>query len=125
MQTVLTVVHLLLALSLIGLILLQHGKGADAGAAFGSGASATVFGSRGSANFLSRTTAALAVAFFVTSLTMGYFAMRTAEDQGLMTQPVPAEPAAPAPGSDDTPAPRLDTEVPAAAPPADIPQVPE
>jgi len=64
MQTILTVFHLFLAIGLIGLILIQHGRGADAGAAFGSGASATVFGARGSGSFLSRTTAILAIAFF-------------------------------------------------------------
>ena len=57
----------------IGLVLIQHGKGADAGAAFGSGASGTVFGSRGSANFLSRTTAWLAAVFFALSLVLAYF----------------------------------------------------
>lgn len=75
MQTILTVVHLFLAIGLVGLILMQHGKGADAGAAFGSGASGTVFGARGAANFLSRTTAVLAILFFVTSVALGWFAM--------------------------------------------------
>jgi preprotein translocase subunit SecG len=124
MQTVLTVIHLLLALALIGLVLLQHGKGADAGAAFGSGASATVFGARGSANFLSRATAILAVAFFATSLTLAYFAMRTAEDEGLMATPVPVAPVAPVPQLSDTPAPPVDA-APAPAPAADLPQAPE
>ena len=90
LQTVLTVVHLLLALGLIGLVLLQHGKGADAGAAFGSGASATVFGSRGSANFLSRTTGVLAAAFFATSLALAYFAMNVGTDEVLSLEPGPA-----------------------------------
>lgn len=67
------VIHVLVALALIGLVLLQHGKGADAGAAFGSGASATVFGSRGAGSFLSRTTAILATIFFGTSLVLAYF----------------------------------------------------
>jgi preprotein translocase subunit SecG len=64
MQMILTVVQLLLSLGLIGLVLIQHGRGADAGAAFGSGASSTVFGSRGSGSFLSRATAVLATLFF-------------------------------------------------------------
>ncbi len=64
MQTILVVFHLFLAIGLIGLVLMQHGKGADAGAAFGSGASATVFGAQGSASFLSRATALLARAVF-------------------------------------------------------------
>lgn len=84
MQTILTVVHLLLAVGLIGLILLQHGKGADAGAAFGSGASATVFGARGSGSFLTRTTAVLATLFFLTSIALAYYATKVGEPQGLM-----------------------------------------
>ena len=84
MQTILTVVHLFLALGLIGLVLIQHGKGADMGAAFGSGASATVFGARGSGNFLSRTTAILAALFFVTSMILAYYASQVGEPVGLM-----------------------------------------
>lgn len=84
METILTVVHLFLAIGLVGLVLIQHGKGADAGAAFGSGASATVFGSQGSANFLSRATAVLATLFFITSLWLAYYAMQTTEQAGLM-----------------------------------------
>lgn len=72
MYTFLVIVQVLAAVSLIGLILLQQGKGADAGAAFGSGASGTVFGSRGSANFLSRSTAWLATVFFGVSLALAY-----------------------------------------------------
>jgi len=84
METILTVVHLFLAIGLVGLVLIQHGKGADAGAAFGSGASATVFGSQGSANFLSRATAVMATLFFITSLWLAYYAMQTTEQAGLM-----------------------------------------
>lgn len=84
MQTILIVVHLFIALGLIGLVLIQHGKGADAGAAFGSGASATVFGASGSANFLSRTTGILAAAFFITSLGMAWYSMQTPEKKSLM-----------------------------------------
>jgi preprotein translocase subunit SecG len=86
MQTILTVVHLFLALGLIGLVLIQHGKGADMGAAFGSGASATVFGARGSGNFLSRTTGILAALFFVTSMVLAYYASQVSEPVGLMDQ---------------------------------------
>ncbi|GGI72838.1 preprotein translocase subunit SecG [Shewanella gelidii] len=71
MYQVLTVVYLLVALGLVGLILIQQGKGADMGASFGAGASGTLFGSSGSGNFLTRSTAVLAVAFFVLSLTIG------------------------------------------------------
>jgi preprotein translocase subunit SecG len=84
MQIALTVIHLFLAIGLIGLILIQHGRGADAGAAFGSGASATVFGARGSGSFLSRTTAILATLFFVTSVVMAYYAQRVEAPAGLM-----------------------------------------
>jgi preprotein translocase subunit SecG len=84
MQTILTVIHLFLAIGLIGLILIQHGRGADAGAAFGSGASATVFGARGSGSFLSRTTAILATLFFVTSVVMAYYAQKVEAPKGLM-----------------------------------------
>ncbi|MGB1581763.1 MAG: preprotein translocase subunit SecG [Nevskiales bacterium] len=72
MFSVLVVLQVIIAIALIGLVLIQHGKGADAGAAFGAGASGTVFGARGSANFLSRSTAALAAAFFITSLALAY-----------------------------------------------------
>jgi preprotein translocase subunit SecG len=84
MQTILTVFHIFLAVGLIGLILIQHGKGADMGAAFGSGASGTVFGAKGSASFLTRTTALLATLFFITSMVMAYFASQRNEQVGIM-----------------------------------------
>ncbi|WP_374665608.1 preprotein translocase subunit SecG [Ramlibacter sp.] len=71
--TLLLAVQILTALGMIGLILLQHGKGADMGAAFGSGSSGSLFGASGSANFLSRSTAALATVFFVSTLALAYF----------------------------------------------------
>lgn len=67
-------IHILVGASVIGLVLIQHGKGADMGAAFGSGASGSLFGASGSANFLSRATAVLAAAFFITSLSLSYIA---------------------------------------------------
>ena len=70
--TVILIVDVVVALFIIGLVLLQHGKGADVGAAFGSGASGSLFGASGSANFLSRTTAALAVVFFLTTFVLAY-----------------------------------------------------
>ena len=73
-QVIITAVHLLLSIGIIGLVLLQRGKGADAGAGFGSGASGTVFGARGSSTFFSKTTAILASCFFVTSLGLAYMA---------------------------------------------------
>src|SRR5580700_1443218 len=69
---IIVIVQVLSALTIIGLVLLQHGKGADMGAAFGSGASGSLFGATGSANFLSRTTAVLAAVFFVTTLALTY-----------------------------------------------------
>jgi len=72
LKTLIIVVQLLSALGVIGLVLLQHGKGADMGAAFGSGASGSLFGASGSANFLSRTTAVLATVFFVSTLGLTY-----------------------------------------------------
>ena len=72
LESFLLVIHLVVAVVVCGLVLLQHGKGADMGAAFGSGSSGSVFGSAGSANFLSRTTAALATVFFVSSLGLTY-----------------------------------------------------
>lgn len=86
LQTVVIVLHLLAALGVVALVLLQQGKGADAGASFGAGASATVFGSQGSATFLSRFTAILTAVFFVTSLGLAYFAKQQAvvlSDAGL------------------------------------------
>lgn len=76
METLVWIVHLIVAVTLIGLVLMQHGKGADIGAAFGGGSSGSLFGSSGSANFLSRTTAVLATVFFLTSLSLGYFALQ-------------------------------------------------
>jgi preprotein translocase subunit SecG len=101
-------IHVIAALGIVGLVLLQHGKGADMGAAFGSGASGSLFGASGSANFLSRFTAVLAVIFFVTSLSLTYIAThRTAgaTTGGVMdtvkTEPAPATPPAPAPKPND------------------------
>ncbi len=76
LNSILLVIQVLLSISLIVLILLQHGKGADAGAAFGSGASATIFGARGSGNFLSRTTTILAILFFIVCLSLAYLSSR-------------------------------------------------
>jgi preprotein translocase subunit SecG len=82
LHTAAIVFHVLFAAGIVGLVLLQRGKGADAGAGFGSGASGTVFGARGSASFLSRTTAVLAALFFVTSLTLAYLGSRQGADTG-------------------------------------------
>lgn len=97
MLTVLLAIHIIVAIVMVGFILIQHGKGADAGASFGSGAAGTVFGAAGSANFLTRTTAVLAAIFFMTSLALAYFAQKQAEDQlrldvSVTTSQAPAEP---------------------------------
>ena len=86
LQLILLVLQVFISVSLIGLILIQHGKGADAGAAFGSGASSTVFGSGGSSNFLTRSTAVLAIAFLGNSLFLAYLATTKVEQKSLMEQ---------------------------------------
>ena len=90
MQALALVVHVALAIGVIGLVLIQHGKGADAGAAFGSGASSTVFGSRGSASFLTRVTTGLAAAFFGTSLLLFYMAAHRDGGISSVTDSLPA-----------------------------------
>jgi preprotein translocase subunit SecG len=96
-HTLLLTVHIIAGVSVIGLVLLQHGKGADMGAAFGSGASGSLFGATGSANFLSRATAVLAAVFFLTSLGLSYIANSAPRASGSVmdSAPVPAVPAAP------------------------------
>ncbi len=84
METLVWVVHVVTAAVLIGLVLIQHGKGADMGAAFGSGSAGSLFGSSGSANFLSRSTAVAATIFFLTSLSLTYLNSRPAMEQGVM-----------------------------------------
>ena len=102
------VLQIVSALAMVGLILMQHGKGADMGAAFGSGSSGSLFGASGSANFLSRTTAVLATVFFVCTLALAYFgfSIRTAEpgsgsvlDRGAISTPAPVASAAAAAAS--------------------------
>jgi preprotein translocase subunit SecG len=119
MQTLFLVIHILITISLVTLILLQQGQGSAAGSGFGGGASSTVFGARGSATFLSRITAGLATGFFLTSLTLAYFATQVqgpasiVERSGLETIELPAE---------EEPA-----EEPANLPPTpeDVPRVPQ
>ena len=120
LQALLLVVQVICAIALIGFILIQHGKGADAGAAFGSGASATVFGAAGSGNFLTKTTTALAFVFLLNSLALAWMAKeRSVEARQLnvieplvMEQPVEEAEAVP-------------VETPAGAPESDIPLIPE
>jgi preprotein translocase subunit SecG len=120
METLVIVIHVLMGVAVCGIVLLQHGKGADMGAAFGSGSAGSLFGASGSANFLSRTTAVLATLFFATSLGLTYLGSNRTETKGVIdriedapaqkkgapaTVPVPAAPAsapaAPAAPADD------------------------
>ena len=121
MKELVLVIHVLAAVGLVALVLVQQSKGADIGAAFGSGASQTLFGARGSANFLTRLTALLATIFFVTSLTLAVFATRGGGPRSV-TDTVTSEPVAPA----SQPPPEKKTPPPAEkpTPPADVPAVP-
>ncbi len=114
MQTIALVIHVFLALGVIGLVLIQHGKGADAGAAFGSGggggASGTVFGSRGSGSFLTRMTTLFALAFFGTSILLFYLASQRNTTLGSVVDGVDI-PAVEAPAETDTPA--VESDLPA------------
>ena len=106
-------VQMLAALVMIGLILIQHGKGADMGAAFGSGGSGSLFGASGSANFMSRATAVLAALFFACTLALAYFGnARPASSGSLLDQPAAAIPAPAGSG----PAAAVNVPVPASAP---------
>ncbi|MGE5095236.1 MAG: preprotein translocase subunit SecG [Betaproteobacteria bacterium] len=112
MQTLVLLVHILAAAGIVVLVLLQHGKGADMGAAFGSGSAGSLFGSAGAANFLSRTTAVLAAIFFATSLGLTYFSAPSKSGGVTQQLDVPASkpeatPAAPAPSA---PAPKGDAD---------------
>ena len=104
LSTVLLVVMILSALTMVGLILIQHGKGADMGAAFGSGSAGSLFGSAGASNFLSKSTAVLAAAFFASSLALTYFSAPSRTGGVTESLAVPAGktdavPAAPAPSA--------------------------
>ena len=124
LETVVVVFHLLGAIGVVALVLLQQGKGADAGASFGSGASATVFGSQGSSTFLSRVTAILATAFFLTSLGLAFFAKEKADALTQVGLPDPAvlEVQQAKPAVEDVPV--LEEQKPADKA-VDVPQAPE
>ncbi|MCO1834414.1 preprotein translocase subunit SecG [Pseudomonas aeruginosa] len=126
LEKVVIVVHLLMALGLVGLILVQHGKGADAGVSFGAGASATVFGSQGSATFLSRITGILAAVFFLTSLGLAYFAKEKSDALQHIGLPDPAvleQKQEKAPAADDVPV--LQEQSKPAESAGDVPAAPE
>jgi preprotein translocase subunit SecG len=118
LQTIVLAAHVGIALLIIGLVLLQRGKGADAGTGFGAGASGTVFGARGSATFFSRMTGVLATLFFATSLGLAYLATQRTAPTSLLETAVPApEITAPAPATDVPPA----TDAPSVG---DVPSLP-
>ena len=128
LQTLLFVLQIIVAVSLIGFVLIQHGKGADTGAAFGSGASSTVFGSRGSGNFLTRTTTVLAVIFLGNSLFLSYLSSDMIRSKGSLLDTEPASVTQPQGGQfpmEGTTSPSPATTTTATAPqdkPADMPQ---
>ncbi|QKO22316.1 preprotein translocase subunit SecG [Rhodoferax sp. BAB1] len=118
--TIIITVQIVTAVAMIGLILVQHGKGADMGAAFGSGSSGSLFGASGSANFLSRTTAVLATVFFVSTLALAYFSnVRPASTGSVLEGSAVTAPAAP-----ETAAQIPGTTVPVDAAPASAPAAP-
>ena len=118
-ESLLLAAHVLVAAALIGFILLQHGKGADMGAAFGSGSSGSLFGAAGSANFLSRTTAILATVFFASSLALTYLASTRGAPKDLMQQGVTQKAPEPASKAAEVPQPAAAPSQPAAAPAGD------
>ncbi|WP_313082058.1 preprotein translocase subunit SecG [Pulveribacter sp.] len=118
-------VQILTALAMIGLILIQHGKGADMGAAFGSGGSGSLFGASGSANFLSRTTAVLATVFFVATLALAYLGnQRTPSVGSVLEGPAASVPASSAPAPAAEPAASAQVPAPAAEPASGAAQIP-
>ena len=116
METIVWAIHIIAALGVIGLVLLQHGKGADMGAAFGSGTSGSLFGVTGASNLLSRTTAILVAVFFSTSLGLAYFSGHRDHQSSVMNAVGnKAQQVAPLPSADKTkemPAPAKSKEVP-------------
>ena len=125
LTNVLIVLHVLIALAIIGLVLLQHGKGADMGSGFGGGASGSLFGATGSANFLSRATAVLAAIFFTLSLALAYVATRRPAEEGggvidVIRKQQPAE--KPAPKAEQKPAPAAPAAPPETAKDKQVPQ---
>jgi preprotein translocase subunit SecG len=123
MQTLVLVLHILAAIGITVLVLLQHGKGADMGAAFGSGSAGSLFGSAGAANFLSRTTAVLAAVFFATSLGLTYF-HATPSKSGGVTQQIEA-PVVPKADATKPATPASSAPAPAAAPAEKSPEIPK
>lgn len=125
MLTLILVVQMLSALAMIGLILIQHGKGADMGAAFGSGGSGSLFGATGGANFLSRTTAVLAAVFFVCTLMLAYFSnARPSSSGSVLEGAAVTAPVAPATPADSSTAAQIPGNAPTAKPDNSVPPAP-
>ena len=103
LETLILAAHVLAALAIIGLVLIQHGKGADMGSGFGSGASTTVFGSGGAGNFLTRTTTTIAIVFFMTSFGLAFFAKERSKEAAGVGIPVVVEQAPAAPSELNVP----------------------
>ncbi|MFM8575413.1 MAG: preprotein translocase subunit SecG [Limnohabitans sp.] len=116
LMTLILVVQMLSALAMIGLVLMQHGKGADMGAAFGSGGSGSLFGATGGANFLSRTTAVLAAVFFACTLLLAYLGNARPQSSGSVLEG--AAVTTPAPAADTSTAAQIPGNAPASAAPA-------
>lgn len=113
METIVWVVHIIAALGVIGLVLIQHGKGADMGAAFGSGTSGSLFGVSGASNFLSRSTAILVAVFFTTSISLAYLSGHKSRGSSVMQKTQVTVPASPSMAKDiPVPAPAKSNQVP-------------
>jgi preprotein translocase subunit SecG len=115
-EVILLVVHVIIAAAIIALVLLQHGKGADMGASFGSGSSGSLFGASGSANFLSRSTAVLATVFFISSLVLTYVYAHKSVPKGVLDSVLKTAPAETAPATKDVPTGSLPAPAPSTAP---------
>ena len=124
MYTILLVIEVIVSLAIIGLVFLQHGKGADAGAAFGSGASGTVFGARGASSFLSRATAIASTIFFITSLSLAYLVSNAPGEESIVTEQLSSDSLSGPDSAEDGGEPTLSVEpIPADEPATD--EIPE
>lgn len=125
METLVTIVHVIAAITIVGLVLLQQGKGADAGASFGSGASQTVFGSSGSGNFLVKATTIAATVFFVTSLSLAIFARGQGVGGSSEDLPIVNEALLQEANNAQSDVPELDTQPNTANDSSDVPSLPD
>ena len=125
MQTLIVVIHVIVAIVIVGLVLLQQGKGADAGASFGAGASQTVFGASGSGNFLVKATTFAATIFFITSLSLAIFARNERSIDNNVGLPVLSQEILEANTSGQSDIPRLEDEVEQTSSQNDVPALPD